>query len=109
MLFYSSSGEPVAFPIAFIQVTDDDSLTAAGMDKFVVLQVNTDVIGSASRTLSMKKDEVAFLQLPFADASAVLLSCPSLERCSLTLYTLLYRAAVSPEQSTPLRLLPPLR
>ena len=72
MLFYSSSGEPVAFPIAFIQVTDDDSLTAAGMDKFVVLQVNTDEIGSASRTLSMKKDEVAFLQLPFADASAVL-------------------------------------
>ena len=42
------------------------------MDKFVVLQVNTDVIGSASGTFPMKKDEIAFLQLPFADAPAVL-------------------------------------
>ena len=71
MLFGTSSGEPITLPVGFVQIADDDSPAGAGVDKFIVFQIHSDVVGCSSGAFPVEEYQVAFLQLAFADFPAV--------------------------------------
>ena len=100
---------PYSAVIGLVQTADDDTPAGTGMDETVIFQIDA-YMGGCTFVLSvMKEYKVAFLKLAFAYLPAVLFSLVVGVAFQMLVVDFLVMLYVSPEQSTPLMVFPPVR